>query len=529
MSKFLKITIFASLLAVILLPQVVFAVDCSKGLVKCSRDCNNNGFIDDEERCTLCDVLKMLQNLISTFPAALMVWAGIFIVIGGIAMIISGGAPDKVSQGKRIISSVVLGLVIAFGAWIIINTVMNAIVNPDKMPWPWNRIECVPKILPSGETHKACIDNACKVVEGAGANQCNTDAECAVVGGDKKYCICETPVYDLDPTNFPNEFHQIGTNIKASDIFASQEECKTQCVSANASTYCPSALKLENAKLYCASESEIKDKQTCALYTSSVDCQISTQWFPKINAGTSSCIDNSTCLDLVTPGSSIYNADYAKRCWLDGTFVCRCESKGSGSNPCQLYRYQEEKSYQQGNLWNCEAYGSTGRYCRLNCQYDKCSGGTPATTWRFQSGVEYQTEQTNDATTALTNFLNCFYQKAPNNIGYISAITDKNIYDGTCDPQKCKAATCTIADCGASKPCDHACHSCHYGGTCTSAKSYAVDFGDEENVCVIATAARQCTGVNKIYGPQTCGGKVETDGYHTNHVHVSVINSCGCN
>lgn len=47
-----------------------------------------------------------------------------FFIWGGIKMITSGGNEGRFKEGKEVITGVLWGLLIAFGAWIIINTVI---------------------------------------------------------------------------------------------------------------------------------------------------------------------------------------------------------------------------------------------------------------------------------------------------------------------------------------------------------------------------------------------------------------------
>ena len=464
--------------------------------------------------CNLCHFFELGQNIIDFMLTLIFLIAPVMIIVGGIYMLTSAGAPGKVAQGKQIITYTIIALLIAFGSWLIVNEFLvilageKAVEGGGPWPWPWNEINC------GGTTSKE---------------------EPTFTGGT--YCVCEVPVYDLDPNQYPSQASIIGKNIKVTGPLASGEACQQACVLGNVDVYCPFTLKKNEADLYCADESTVKSKKTCAVKLSrDPQCYISQ----------GECWKTSEeCAATLTPGISLFNPNYAKRCFLNGQPLCSfiewangstyCPKKAAGpctpDKPYALYRFAEEKSKESLDALACSRayYGNTGYVCRLDCQYDKCSSPEGEIKWRFQSGVQYQEEQKADATTALKNFLDCFYKKAPEDIGFISAITDKDIYNGTCDPQKCKTDACTLDDCGPGNPCDHSCHSCHYGGTCSTTKSYAVDFGDEENVCQIAEIAYQCGGVNKIFGPQSCGGKVVVDNYHNDHVHISVINSCNCN
>ncbi len=571
--KFILITIILSAFLYLLMPVLA-----SAGIVPCGTSTT--------QPCTLCDIFKMIQILVNGFSVALLVWAALYITLGGIAILSSGGAPDKATQGKRMITYAIIGLIIAFGAWLIINETMLLLVGKvpeggtNAFPWPWNQIKCVPSEgggNGGGEEAECgawcCCDlisgeNYCSPQEYNSFSDCDlicqtrctksagnellksccletkgkcSGTECGGMGPAPdagEYCVCRTPRYAYVSGGDINTAPLVATDIKVTKL-ASLGECNQKCVSGNFQAYCYRDIRdlpSEKYTLRCQDKSSVTDKQGCGMTLAD-------------EYGDQGCRIGGACYRTDDECMNAASTTYLKKCFLDGLDLCSYYQKG-GSTYCLtarskgldcdgkpdyyvLYRWKKEKPGTNYNLLECSEYSTGNYYCRSGCHYEECrddSGGdggtTPPSGWRFQSGVQYQTEQKADATTALTNFLNCFYEKAPNNIGYISAITDKDIYNGTCDPKICKTSSCTTDDCGSGKACDHECHSCHYGGTCTSAKSYAVDFGDETNVCAIATAANKCSGVNKIYGPQTCGGKVTDDNQHEDHVHISITSSC---
>ncbi len=88
--------------------------------------------------CSICDIMtviskafKILRNDIA-FPAAI-----IFGIIGGIMIIFSAGSPNKIKSGKNYITAALIGLMIIFGASLIVNTVLIAI---SKSKWTYEAI-----------------------------------------------------------------------------------------------------------------------------------------------------------------------------------------------------------------------------------------------------------------------------------------------------------------------------------------------------------------------------------------------------
>lgn len=96
----------------------------------------------ESQDCTLCHFFVMAKNIIEFILAIIIFIAPLFILAGGIVILTSTGAPDRVNLGKKIITSAVIGLVIAFGAWAILGTLFNTLVGGPGFPWPWNEFHC---------------------------------------------------------------------------------------------------------------------------------------------------------------------------------------------------------------------------------------------------------------------------------------------------------------------------------------------------------------------------------------------------
>lgn len=115
--KFYKYNIFSFLIIVFVfgLPIVTFA---QTPFVTCDTNCGYN------------DLLKLVNNIINwiiviSFPiaAGVFAWAGIQLMMTGVA--------DKRSQAKAMIVKVFWGFVIILSAWIIVSTVINALLAPE--------------------------------------------------------------------------------------------------------------------------------------------------------------------------------------------------------------------------------------------------------------------------------------------------------------------------------------------------------------------------------------------------------------
>lgn len=84
----------------------------------------------DSGNCNFCDaftvasnIFKFLRNTIA-FPVVVLM-----IIYGGMMMIFSGGSPQRVKNGKKAMSSALIGFAIVWGSSLILNTVLTIIAG----------------------------------------------------------------------------------------------------------------------------------------------------------------------------------------------------------------------------------------------------------------------------------------------------------------------------------------------------------------------------------------------------------------
>lgn len=106
--------IFISLvLLIFLLPVLASAA----GLVPCGGP--------DEDPCEISHFFQMLYRIYDflikwiAFPLAVL-----GVTIGGVLILISAGSPNLLGLGKKILYSAIIGLVLVFCSWLIINTIL---------------------------------------------------------------------------------------------------------------------------------------------------------------------------------------------------------------------------------------------------------------------------------------------------------------------------------------------------------------------------------------------------------------------
>ena len=86
-----------------------------------------------EKPCTLCDLFVMFQRYVNGLlfivipPMAILM-----IAIGGFMLVLAhtspgGGAPETIKKAKTLFKTVIIGLILIYGAWIFVNTFLQFI------------------------------------------------------------------------------------------------------------------------------------------------------------------------------------------------------------------------------------------------------------------------------------------------------------------------------------------------------------------------------------------------------------------
>src|SRR3989344_4757505 len=108
---------------------VLFAVPASAaGLIP---DCGPGG-------CTLCDVWPLADNIIKLllFGLAIPVLT-ITLIWGGVVWTTAGASPSNIEQGKKIMTSGIVGILIAFSGWLIVDTIIKTLASGGTVVGAW--------------------------------------------------------------------------------------------------------------------------------------------------------------------------------------------------------------------------------------------------------------------------------------------------------------------------------------------------------------------------------------------------------
>lgn len=93
---------------------ISFAAVQAQGLVPC-------GGADNP--CKLCHIFVMFDNIIDFVMITLVPpLAALMLVVAGVMFFTAAGDPGSISKARSVLTSVVLGLVIVYGSWLIINS-----------------------------------------------------------------------------------------------------------------------------------------------------------------------------------------------------------------------------------------------------------------------------------------------------------------------------------------------------------------------------------------------------------------------
>ncbi|KKT81573.1 MAG: hypothetical protein A3B99_03410 [Candidatus Yanofskybacteria bacterium RIFCSPHIGHO2_02_FULL_44_12b] len=102
-----------------------------------------------QKPCTQCHLLELIQNLIDFVTKGLMPVLGtLFFIIGGFFILLGGANPSMVQQGKSIMWSTTMGIVIILVAWLITNTIIISLIGGTAVqgydPTKWFQFNCTP-------------------------------------------------------------------------------------------------------------------------------------------------------------------------------------------------------------------------------------------------------------------------------------------------------------------------------------------------------------------------------------------------
>lgn len=144
MKKIIKFLLLSIFLADLFLPVAVLADGTYttangktveyEGFVPCGKEVivNGNPVL---VYCQFCHFFVMLNGIIRFFLFMIVPpLAVLMLVVGGIMFFFAGGRPQLLSKGKSLIQAVVIGLVLIYGAYLIVSTFLTVLGVADWVP-----------------------------------------------------------------------------------------------------------------------------------------------------------------------------------------------------------------------------------------------------------------------------------------------------------------------------------------------------------------------------------------------------------
>lgn len=135
--KSLKQYIYSAALGLLSIPQLAGAQNIWKD-TKCAA-----GGGGPTKPCGFCDLLVVGLNIIDILTQASLMIVAVVVIWGAFLMITSAGNESKYKEGKKKITSAIIGLVVVLGAWVIVNTAFMAVASiAGASEISWNSIKC---------------------------------------------------------------------------------------------------------------------------------------------------------------------------------------------------------------------------------------------------------------------------------------------------------------------------------------------------------------------------------------------------
>lgn len=107
------------------------------GIVQCGGfNINPDGSVGSKQPdCGFCSIFQLINNIVIFFLvpspsvnngfAVVPLLATLLILVGGFYILIAAGQPERQKTGKDIITAVVIGLLVVYIAWIVINSILT--------------------------------------------------------------------------------------------------------------------------------------------------------------------------------------------------------------------------------------------------------------------------------------------------------------------------------------------------------------------------------------------------------------------
>lgn len=156
-------------------------VICSKGgLIPCGRTCDDDttkGW-NESDPCTLCHLIIMGQLIIEFLVKIAAIFAILAIVGGGLLYVFAAGSQGIIDKAKSMIKYTLLGFLVVFIAWAVIDSILVMMGYIDPINGEWYMMNCgVGTVAVAPPASKICGDGNVDKLNDAGFDEeCDTDS-----------------------------------------------------------------------------------------------------------------------------------------------------------------------------------------------------------------------------------------------------------------------------------------------------------------------------------------------------------------
>jgi len=99
--------------------------------------------------CTPCHLFVLADFIVSfIFEMLALPILVVALLAGGVIWATAAGSTEKITQGRKIITGSIIGIFIAFGGWLIVDTIIKTLGSGEgQLKWAWNEIGACPEAI----------------------------------------------------------------------------------------------------------------------------------------------------------------------------------------------------------------------------------------------------------------------------------------------------------------------------------------------------------------------------------------------
>jgi len=115
----------------------------TEGLVPCGRNCDDPATAwHEDDDCTLCHLILMGQLIIEFLVKMAAIFAILAIIGGGLIYVFSIGSAGTIEKAKTTIKYALLGFLVVFIAWAVIDSILVLMGYIDPIGGDWHMMNC---------------------------------------------------------------------------------------------------------------------------------------------------------------------------------------------------------------------------------------------------------------------------------------------------------------------------------------------------------------------------------------------------